>query len=370
MIGREAGEVMSVKQRPLLLVLAAMVAAPSLAQQPPRPPRAPHSASVFTPMPSGRSYLGVDITDVTSDRVAPLKLKEERGVEIIMVDQDAPAAKAGLKEHDVVLEMNGIKIESEEQFRRLLRETPPGRSVTLDISRDGQPMKIQVQLADRKKMMAVGPNAHEWIFDSPEIPAMPEVHVPEINIPAFDFNGVVRTYSSSTGVMVENLTPQLGQFFGVKDGEGVLVRSVEKGSAAEAGGLRAGDVIIKLDGRKVSDQSDWRQALRARKSGKVTLNVIREKREQTLTLNLPEPKRPSDSSELMLPGFDELSDHLANMTLVLNQNRPEMERALAQLRCQTQQALEHVRKDWNEHRKDFQKALDDVARMADDLDEQ
>src|SRR5215813_15097971 len=89
------------------------------------------TVTVYGTPPSGRSYLGVDINDVTSDRVGPLKLKEERGVEIVSVDQDAPAGKAGLKEHDVILEFDGTKVEGEEQLRRMLRETPPGRTVTL-----------------------------------------------------------------------------------------------------------------------------------------------------------------------------------------------------------------------------------------------
>ena len=59
------------------------------------------------------SYLGVDISDVTSERLAALKLKDERGVEVTMVDQDAPAGKAGLKEHDVILTMNGTNVESD-----------------------------------------------------------------------------------------------------------------------------------------------------------------------------------------------------------------------------------------------------------------
>src|SRR6185369_10964812 len=81
------------------------------------------------------SYLGVDIDEVTSDRVKALKLKEERGVEITMVDQDAPAAKAGLKEHDVITDFNGQRVEGGEQFKRFIRETPAGRTVTLGIVR-------------------------------------------------------------------------------------------------------------------------------------------------------------------------------------------------------------------------------------------
>src|SRR2546428_11080948 len=73
------------------------------------------------------SYLGVDTRDVTSDRLTALKLKEEHGVEITLVDQDAPAGKAVLHEHNVILTFNGTAIESVEQFRRVIHETPPAR---------------------------------------------------------------------------------------------------------------------------------------------------------------------------------------------------------------------------------------------------
>src|SRR6266446_1496125 len=96
------------------------------------------------------SYLGVDIADISSDRLGALKLKEEHGVEVTMVDQDAPAGKAGIKEHDVILTMNGTAIESKSQLQRMIHETPAGRVISLGLSRDGQPMTIKVQLADRR----------------------------------------------------------------------------------------------------------------------------------------------------------------------------------------------------------------------------
>src|SRR6476661_534528 len=112
---------------------------------------------VFSSEDSGTSsYLGVDIADITTERLSALKLKEEKGVEVTMVDQDAPAGKAGIKEHDVILTMNGTAIESGAQLRRMIHETPPGRVVTLGISRDGQSMTLKAQLADRKKTFPSG----------------------------------------------------------------------------------------------------------------------------------------------------------------------------------------------------------------------
>src|SRR5579872_4766926 len=173
------------------------------------------------------AYLGVDIADVNADRVAALKLKEEEGVEVTMVDQDAPAGKAGIKEHDVILTMNGTAVESKSQLQRMIHETPAGRLITLGLSRDGQPLTVKVQLADRRSefpRIAKGKDS-DYHFEIPPLPNM-DFDVPNI--------GVVYVHSSMrSGLMVENLTPQLGEFFGAKNGNGVLIRSVERGSRGD-----------------------------------------------------------------------------------------------------------------------------------------
>jgi membrane-associated protease RseP (regulator of RpoE activity) len=231
------------------------------------------------------SYLGVDIADVTTERLSALKLKEEKGVEVTMVDQDAPAGKAGIKEHDVILTMNGTAVESEAQLRRMIHEVPPGRVITLGLSRDGSPMTVKVQLADKH---------NEYSIVSPKGAfglEMPEVHVPDIELPAM--NMVVVTQSARSGLMVENITPQLGEFFGVKDGNGVLVRSVDKGSRADKAGFRAGDIIVKVNDQSVHDTSDFTHAVKSRNGNSVSVGVVRDKKEQTVNLTLPERKESS-----------------------------------------------------------------------------
>ena len=98
---------------------------------------------------SSQGYLGVGLHDVDNDRAAALKLKDPHGAEITSIDQDAPAFKSGIRLHDVVVQMNGQRVEGIEQFRRMLHETPPGRTITLVAMRDGQPQNFSVQLADR-----------------------------------------------------------------------------------------------------------------------------------------------------------------------------------------------------------------------------
>ena len=245
----------------------------------------------------GSSYLGVDIADVSSERLGALKLKEEHGAEVTMVDQDAPAGKAGLHEHDVILTLNGAAVESAAQLRRMIRETPPGRVVTLGISRDGQPVTVKVQLASRGKAFSLHTNPGDFNLQIPPMPPMPDFDVP-VSI-------VIAHSSMRSGLMVENLTPQLGDFFGVKNGKGVLVRSVEKGSRADKSGLRAGDVIVKVNDQSVHDASDFTHALRSSSGGSSTITVVRDKKEQTLTLTLPDKK---DSGALIEEDSFEIPD--------------------------------------------------------------
>ena len=243
----------------------------------------------------GVSYLGVDTRDITADRLGPLHLKEETGVEITMVDQDAPAGKAGLKEQDVILTLNGEKIASVEQLRRMIRETPPGRVVSLGISRNGQPMTLQVQLADRKNGLDPEANGKSFHVTLPTMPLLSDMPaLPELDIPV----SIVVVHSSArSGLMVENLTPQLGDYFGVKNGEGVLVRSVERGSRAEKAGFRAGDIITKVNGEPIRDAGDFTHALHSRKDNTVSIGIVRDKKEQSVTLSLPERKQSHDLDE-------------------------------------------------------------------------
>lgn len=315
----------------------------------------------------GVSYLGVDTRNVTADRLSALNLKEERGVEITMVDQDAPAGKAGLKERDVILTMNGSEVESVEALRRMIRETPPGRSVTLGISRNGQPMTIKVQLASRKQAFAFSfpKNAKAFNFVMPPMPAMADMDIP--------VSVVVVHSAMRSGLMVENLTAQLGDFFGVKDGHGVLVRSVEKGSRAEKSGFRAGDVIVKVDEDSVSDTSDFSHALRSHKNTSVNVGIVRDKREQTLTLSLP----PRDQSHYMdeswtAPELDsEVQIDLTKLDEMMAQMRPQIELAVRQSQKQLQelnrsmsQQREGMRRQQQEMRKQM---LDQQRQMRDQI---
>jgi serine protease Do len=275
------------------------------------------------------AYLGVDVCDVTPDRLGALKLKEEKGVEVTMVDQDAPAGKAGIKEHDVILSVNGTPVDSAAQLRRVIHETPASRIVSLGLSRDGQPLTVKTQLAERSHVASwpqVKPFKDFQVNVMPSIPEMPEVA--NLDVPGAMV--VVRS-SARSGLTVENLTPQLGEFFGVKDGRGVLVRGVDKGSRAEKAGLRAGDVIVRINDQPVHDTTDFSYAMRRSGKGKgVSLGVMREKHEQTLSMQQPENKESGEVIEEGL-GSDDLEfdaddmDQLGEVENLMAKVQPQLE---------------------------------------------
>lgn len=316
--------------------------------------------------PWGGSYLGVDTRDVTADRLGQLHLNEERGVEITMVDQDAPAGKAGLKEHDVILTINDQKVESVEQLRRLIREIPPGRTVNVGISRDGQSMTVKAQLAKRSTNMP----DRSFNFTVPPV-NLPAIHIPPINMPDIDVpvNVLVIHSPVRSGLMVENLTPQLGEFFGVKTGNGVLVRSVERGSRAEQAGFRAGDVIVKVDGSSVNDCSDFTRLLRARKENKASVTVMRDRKEQNLTLSLPEPRPSGSLKEGESGDFDDVaSGKILGDDSEMATALPEMSTADIKRYQQDMQRLQkELQEQILEHRDEFKK---DMEEMQQDIREQ
>jgi membrane-associated protease RseP (regulator of RpoE activity) len=218
--------------------------------------------------------------------------------------------------------------------------------VSLGISRDGQPLTIKVQLADRHKSMTWNPQVH---VDIPRIDIPP---IPDFDIPV----SVVVVHSSGrSGLMVENITPQLGDFFGVKGGNGVLVRSVEKGSRGEKAGFRAGDVVVKVNNQPVHDTSDFTHALRSSSGGAAAVTVMREKREQNLTLTLPEKK---DSGSLLEDSFD-IPDVTAETEQAISRAGDEIARMSPVLMEKVQQ---QALKDMEKKLQNSQRKLQDSQR--------
>jgi S1-C subfamily serine protease len=249
---------------------------------------------------------------VADDQIAALKLKDARGAEIVHVDHDAPAGKAGLREHDVILRVNDQTIEGEEQLRRMLRESPPGTPLTLLVSRDGQRMTVTTQTANREEVERQAWEQHLTVpeplppteIDGSIYFAAPSSPAPPVR-GGNNFLGPLLMDPSYTGAMLETMSAQLAEYFGVPSGGGLLVRSVEANSPAALAGMRAGDVVVRANAKAVASSADWTKAIKDSYGRPLAVVVLRDKKEQTLTLT-PDSKR---RSSLEQPSQD--SDRIA-----------------------------------------------------------
>lgn len=266
-----------------------------------------HAAARSGPQPKvTQGYLGVDVRDVNEDEVAPLKLADTRGAEVIHVDHDGPAGKMGLEQRDVILEMNGQQIQGQEQLRQMLRATPAGRSVSLVICRDGQRQTLTTQLANRQEVERRAWEQHLVVPGPvPDNGPPPQVGSGFLHSDRSlgtgakahrDFLGATTVLNASfTGAQLEVMGPQLAEFFGVEGNAGLLVRSVEVNSPAADAGLRAGDVVIQVNQVPVTTGSEWSKTIHQNRGRPIALLVLRDKHEQTLTMTPDSKKRSSVS---------------------------------------------------------------------------
>ena len=315
---------------------------------------APVPGSPAGPDSHPSAYLGVHIEQVPPQQVSTLKLPDANGALISDLDQDGPACRAGLKENDVIVGYNGSKVESPEQLGNMIHETRPGKTVVFAVIRNGEKKDVKVTLGSWPAMPA---HAQAFVSGAPR-------WVPPVGAPGM-INGMdiptVTVLSSRHGLMVESLCPQLADFFNVPAGRGVLVRSVEKGSPADAAGLRAGDVIVKLNSEIVHDMADWRRVMRAPAS-QIAVTVIRDKREQTMVMHLPPP---GDSSKLFEPDWEQLQEQMQALGPELDKLGPELaagqEEMLASL-LPSEQQMEQMRHEIEKSMKVKQKDLEKMAR--------
>jgi serine protease Do len=265
---------------------------PAHAQTPARvqtPAKAPRALEIF----GGRgSQIGITIRDVEESDAKTGKMTAPSGVVIEDVTEESPAAKAGLKKGDIVVEFDGERVRSVRQFSRLVQETPPGRKTQASVMRDGQRVTVTVEprdtdafniVAGAKNLEVLRDFGGDFRFDIPRpaAPVPPSAPKPPAP-PAFpDFDNFVWRSGNSLGITVGELSDQLAQYFGTKDG--VLVTSVADNSAAAKAGVKAGDVITSFNGSGVSGPSDLRRRIQRLEDGEdFSVGVVRDKKSLTL----------------------------------------------------------------------------------------
>ncbi|MGB6746001.1 MAG: PDZ domain-containing protein [Terracidiphilus sp.] len=250
---------------------------------------------------SSQGYLGVSIADVDADKAQTLKLKETRGAVITLIDHDAPAGQVGLKINDVVLALNGQNVDNSDQLRKMLREIPPGRKVSLEISRDGNIQTLAVQLAERKTL------DHD-IWDKIDSDGSELEPAPTMGIlaggggdipPSGGFHLPFFGSSLNVGALVEPLTSQMAEYLGVQGG--LMVKQVTRKSEAATAGLHAFDVILKVGADSIATSADWERSLRSNQGKPVQVTILRDKKQQTLTLQVDSKRHGAVDHKSLFP---------------------------------------------------------------------
>ena len=341
---------------------------------------------------SPAGYLGVDVSDVDADKAQALKLKEVRGALITLIDHDAPAGQIGLRVNDVVLAVNGQNVENSDQLRRMLREIPPGRKISLEISRDGNIQTLAVQLVDRKAL-----DHDAWYRIRNDVGGVsPAAPVPVMGITGSDamppsgFHMPLFTSTLNVGALVEPLTSQMAEYFGVQGG--LMVKQVSKKSEAAAAGFKAFDVILKVGADSILTSADWDRALRSNQGKPAQVTILRDKKQQMITLQVDSKHRDAaefddlfadgDAPELaeLTPGFD-----VDAMRAVIAQAQAEANAAAAQARQQAdamrqqlgdmrlqvgQEQMEQLRQQTEKLRESMKNSQLDAEQMRQQLQQQ
>ena len=226
------------------------------------------------PRAETRTRPNVMVLDGRGSELGVMVEDTANGVRIGEVNSGSAAEKAGVKSGDIVVDFDGERVRSAKQLTRLIQETPEGRSVKMTVTRDGKKQTLDATPEQR---------SFSWNMniDGDQIRRDVERGMQEFRTlpPAFSY--MMTPFSRARlGVQVQSLSDQLQEYFGAKDG-GALVSSVTKDSPAEKAGLKAGDVIVSINGDKVRDADELTSEI-GDKSGEISIGILRDKKASTL----------------------------------------------------------------------------------------
>ncbi len=249
-------------------------------------PSASHTAS--------QGYLGVLVEDVNNESFTRLRLTEKRGAVVTLIDHDAPAGQIGLKVDDVILAVNGQKVEDSAHFGNLLREFSAGSKISLLISRDGNEQTVAVELVDRRAMERDVWNKlnSDGGLSQPAAGGMNILPDGSGDTPSTGAGGFHLPFFGSelhVGAIVERLTGQMADYLGVP--YGVLVKRVAHRSEAEAAGLKEFDIVLRVGPEPIKTTADWDRELRANEGKPVQVAILRDRRQMTVTLQVDNKRK-------------------------------------------------------------------------------
>jgi len=253
------------------------------------------------------TWLGVYAQTIDEDLMEAFSLNHNRGAIIKQVVPGSPADKAGLERGDIIIRLGDKELIDSDDLSKTVLALNSGDEVDILIIRDGKKETITATLGSGDREDFESGSIFKW-FGNPNHgkPYHDDPHHGQPRSESHFFNfqefGSNNTY---IGISLENLTDQLGEYFGLKDGNGILVTEVVEDSPAKKAGLKAGDVIIKVDGDKVADIPTIQKAVRQKEEGeKVEITLLRNKKQKKFSveiaeapagLNMPSMPHPSVS---------------------------------------------------------------------------
>jgi serine protease Do len=268
-----------IKRTLVLFAIAAVSSVAATAQNTAPRPEGSARALAFSFEGSG-GYLGVQTVEVTRENIGKFGLSEVRGIAVEKVMENSPAAAAGIAAGDVITKINGEPITSTRKLTRLISEISPDHQARVTVLRGGREIDITATVGKRP-----APAFEQGSMSIPPIPPMPPSPGLEglqglfgaegdrvFRLPEGGPNSMTIVAGRQIGVSVYPLTKQLGQRFGV-DG-GVMVSNVSENSPAARAGIVAGDIIVEVDGKAVTNNLDVVRSINEKKDGDVTLTIV------------------------------------------------------------------------------------------------
>jgi serine protease Do len=190
-----------------------------------------------------RGWLGVGIQEVTSDLAQAFGLSKPQGALVVSVNKNGPAAKAGIERGDIITKFNGRTVNDEQELPDLVAQTPVGKSVAVDLLRNGKAKTVKVTVGELHEQKVASAKSEEP--------------------------------GGSWGMEVGDLTPEIAQQFHLKTDKGVVIRNVRPDSPAGDAGLQAGDVVLEINHSKVNSVKEFVAKVQdAKKTNKPALLLV------------------------------------------------------------------------------------------------
>ncbi len=293
-----------------------------------------------------QAWLGVSISDITDEVRNKFDLgKDVSGVYITEVHEGSPAEAAGLEDGDVILSLASKKISSVKDLVSAIDDRKPGDDIDMTVLRDGSEQLMMAKLGTRPEEYYIDSSSLAKSLEGLKgLAVLGDMALPWLEIGLSGAGGRGRL-----GVYINDMSDGLAEYFEVPDGEGALVEDVVKGSAADEAGIKAGDVIVRIDGDKVTDRASLVEAIAEMETdAKTPIVLIRKGKEITVTAVVGESEYDKAMKEYELSvraQAEELSKAARSKAIIMTgESREQLEKELAELRAELKEMKEELKK--------------------------